>query len=423
MTLSGDYDRYGWKAGDVVMVPRSEDDASAERYMWQPGDVVFESAVDDLTEDRGDAAGGYNPYRASDGKFAPGAHKAKAGGAGKPTADAATRKTGGRKPLTKEQEIQKAFVHVARGEHAKAKAIFDKHGFAIPANVVSMGRAEGFDYRHSVGAPQPKSASPKSADVHAVVAKDKHRMEFAHGAAVEQSNAGSMLHHRQFSAEAQAAIREHHDAVLATYGLHNRDADLMLGRRVEVRTSDGMAGAIGLHWNGDGRVALDVDRADGLIAHARLNAGELKQLGGTPHDPVLQAYRVSTHEAVHGHGPDVQRHGPYTMLEEMSTEMVARRVVADVHGMEIHHVVGSYGRYIDPTVSKIAQLSGKTTGESHAALAHAALEFKREKSATTTPYGYLHNLGSSALRHLGVTAPEAHGELYDHMINISHGAP
>lgn len=88
-----------------------------------------------------------------------GAAREKAAAKAKAVVDGAKAKVrggGGKKPpLTKDQEIDKAFVHVARGEHDKAKALFDKHGMDAPANVRQMGTRAGFDYGK---APAPGSA-------------------------------------------------------------------------------------------------------------------------------------------------------------------------------------------------------------------------------------------------------------------------
>jgi hypothetical protein len=234
----------------------------------------------------------------------------------------------------------------------------------------------------------------------------------------------------QWTSAAQRAIREHHDQVLATYGLHNRDASLIDGRKVGVgaKMMVGESQCYGMHSTG-GEVTLWKGVADHLSEHAKLTGPQLMDVGqralAGDKDAVrlMDSYRVSTHEALHGFGGYVMpasRNG--TMFDEVSTELVARRVTADVHGIDPHRMQGSYDRWIQPTVGVVAEMSGKSHKEAFDALTAAAIAAKSkdpgiDKQTRAPPQLWGANVMEEMLQHslsaLGVRDAEQHKAAYD----------
>jgi hypothetical protein len=342
--------------------------------------------------------------------------------AGEATTKAIVSKNGADHALAAEAHERAAKAHRDAGSNDVAG---DHHGLAVFHKVEAEKLSEA---PRQVGDPK----------IRKIATEDTGRAVIAHGI-VDRVHHDPLYNDRQLSSEAQRAVREHHNKVLAAYGLHNKDAGLIHAGTVEVRTPEGMAAgangiaAEGLHWRHDGKIALNVDRADGMMEHSRLDSDGLLRAGheyfsSKSARSAIDAYRVSTHEAVHGHGPDVIKIGHETMLEEMSTEMVARKITADVHGMDIDRVQGHYGGYIDPTVKHLVRMSnpeGSSAAytKAHEALAHASLEFKRKSGRQLSPAIELHEIGASALKKLGVHDPAKHMELYGHMANISERGP
>lgn len=313
----------------------------------------------------------------------------------------------------------------ARKQHVVAKAT----GQAEPAKAPAPNK-------QSKAAPEPKAEAtpakpatrtPDASEVHSMVANDKNR-----GTLATEPRAGksSKLAAVQFTKEAQAKTREHHNAVMAMYGLHNRDAGRAQASTMEIVTEKGVGGskAQGFHWDDSGKMALSPDTAAIIGRHSQLDSRGLHSLGeryvkyGSDDMNAVNtvnAYRVSTHESIHGHGPELKRKGPFMLMDEMSTEMVARRVTGDVHGMPVHEVFGAYGRYITPAVGKLSELSGRSEAEAAHALSSAAIDFKRKSGRNLDPSKELHSLGAGALHILGVSNSDSHNEWHAHMLDVA----
>jgi hypothetical protein len=218
---------------------------------------------------------------------------------------------------------------------------------------------------------------------------------------------------RQFTADAQAAIREHHNAVLAAYDLHNHDAAMGGGRHVAVDDKMTFGGhqVYGSHGqNGDNQLWGGV--ADHLAKHAQQDPASLTHLGqrALAGDKeavrMVDAYRVSTHEALHGHG--VADRVLSTIGDEISTEMAARKIVGDLHGIPSEKLPGSYDRYIHPMVHAAAEATGRSFSEAWHATTEASLAMKRRSHTDDIPGRVDDHFAGDILKRLGNHDPAAH---------------
>lgn len=450
-----------WIAGSLAAL--GDTDGKDESYDDELEELEAQGEDDDVW-DLDDEAGrqdaqGYNPNRSSNGQFAAGAHKARPNKprvARAPSAakfdDKSHRATiGGHR--AEELKHRQAVVRLKEEQvrlRAAAKQVPTKERVKIREAHAELGRQREASRSLANAAKERRvTASKEMADARREhVDGNRARRLAVHDARrhvvattpLDHDDLGEVLsngklHNVQFSQKAQSAIREHHNAVLGQYGLHDRDAGLHAAKIIEIRTDRGMGawgngvnGAAGLHWQHDGRVAFDVERGQGLHEHMKLRPEGLALAGShygkdKSSDDVVFAYHASTHEAAHGHGPTLVRVGSHNMVEELSTEMVARRVVADVHGIPLHEVNGEYRKYIDPTVSKLQALSGRTRPEAMAALASASLKFKRGSARGVNPDDAMLDIGTNSLRRLGVTDLKSRQELYLHMAAVSAGDP
>lgn len=351
------------------------------------------------------------------------AAKAKAAGI-KPGRTKAATKTKQREIVAKARVKAKAIVDKAK-ERAKAKSD------ALRPKPKTAGKSAGTTPTvgtpkapaRTAPAPAVKAFGPKPEDVAALVARDTRRAMISRSAPEypDHHDPQNLLTPHQLSPEAQTAIRDHHNEVAKAYGLSDRDSGLVQAGTVETRTQAGIAGAAGLHWAHDGKIALASEVADRLQDHAGHDAAGLKVLGALSKagngDAIktMFAYHVMTHEAVHGHGPSMTRVGPHVMADELTTEMAARKIVADVHGLQVHEVRGTYGQFINPTLSMLAGLSGKTMPEAVAALSAASIKFKKLSGTNLSAHDTLKQVGSDALNSLGATHPAMHAELHHYM--------
>jgi hypothetical protein len=293
---------------------------------------------------------------------------------------------------------------------------------AVPTSATQPAAATS-----SIGAHQIVSAVTGKAggSPHSIATGDTARRA-AIAAPRTQASSNPYIKDKQFSSSTQKAIREHHDAVLAHYGLANEDARKGGGRVVQV--SEGMkigdAQTYGSHGQEAGDVMLWSKVADNLSEHAKLSPSDVAGLGkrALAGDKkalrMMDAYRVSTHEALHGHGPEVignSRNG--TFLDEVTTELVARQVSADLHGIAAHDVPGSYDRMIRPTVSAIARASGKSEKEAYGALTKASLDFKRQRGGAEGSETVEKMMGD-VLKSLGVNDTAKQSALYEEIDRI-----
>lgn len=280
----------------------------------------------------------------------------------------------------------------------------------------------------------PLSSEPKKAptpeQIHDLVANDKRRkyMQDTHELSNEERAADTKgrLDDNQFTNAAQYSIRAHNNDVFAAYGMHNNDRGKPGSYSLEVRTFEGMGGdALGLHYPISGVIAVPVSQAGHMLHHASLDSHGLKKLGKdymagdqSAHD-TLDAYITVTHEALHGHGPDMADGRTHTMINELTTEMAAWKVAADVHGLHPHDIDGSYQNYITPTVNKLAELTGRSARDATAALADASIRHKQRSERDLSPTVAIHDVAGHALKQLGVTNASTHEALTKHMVDVA----
>lgn len=430
--------------------------------------------------------------RANDGKFG-------AGGAGgrAPRAQAVAKAAVGAKRGSK-KAIERGYQHMVAGDFAKdpatrnrefgkAMEVFRANGHEPNSSAKGILAKHGYDAGQTESRPptvkltkaSPKAATPApprskapraipdqapanakasghAAEAAKIAASDGRRRAIAGD--VHVAPGSSYYERTQWTPSGQQAVREHHAAVAAHYGLQNRDAASPEGRQIAVRTDEGMMMG-GVQTNGshstDGKIEVRGAVADQLRKHAALDAAGMASIGkraiagDRDAGRMLEAYRVSTHEALHGMGPPVHMTGERqgTMIEEMATELVARKIAGDVHGLPVHAVPGSYSRYIEPAAEAVARLSGRSRDEAVTALADAALEFKRmtpgQYSASSRAMSVKYNkmiddaekagrqdihliyrndnlgtIGASALKKLGVSDAGAHDKLHTELEHI-----
>lgn len=449
---------------DATVRPETRSDARVQHATLARAVMMHRSAADSikaLQSWRADGVG-YNPNRDKGGRFAPGPHatpkRSAPSGIGRAPrfndvphrAQIAVHKSeehGHRREVLRIKAEQSALRAQARGKTAsERRALREAHALLGQAKEAHRSHANAAKERRVLASKAMGEARREHGiriKVQRMVATDPRRATIAHDPLEHTRLPADLvdkvkLHTAQFSVTAQQAARDHHNAVLAMYGLHHRawvstGDNAKLTGNVEVRTTRGMGswgggndGAVGLHYDRTGLVALDIKRADGLRNHAGLNATELRTIHSRYDDKSAEmayGYHVMTHEAVHEHGPDVMRVGHHTMAEEMTTEMVARRVVSDVHNVHVSTLSGSYGRYIYPTIHKISELSGAREADAFDALASASIRFKQSSGNQISPSDALFGVGKNALLRLGVSDPKAHQALYDHMTKISDEGP
>lgn len=410
--------------------------------------------------------------RAPDGKFGQGsgggAKKVAArAGASRALRSKATAAAGARvsKPISKRAEIDKAYVHVVRGEHAKAHAIFEKHGEPIQSNVMAMGKAQGYDYGKPPAAAPKGSSAPKAGPTKTPVEPAKpvaHAPALAHKSApppepksdeagpaqskpvvtpelrdvvANRSSLGNVSYddakgHMTYTPEAQAAVRGHFDSVAAKYGVTKRA--LPEGNKIDIVNERAMGGAQA-QFSDDGGIRYPSYTAQMLRTHSEANLSK-----PPPYfTDAVQAYHNVTHETMHGHGPQIPYQGHGIMADELATEVTARRISADVHGIKADadgllyngggavgrvKSLGGYPKEVDEVTNAIAHVSGSDHESAYAALERAAFDVKRmpPTHAFATGDEAMAHLAKQVALHSGIKDPKQVELLHGYMIQASN---
>lgn len=227
------------------------------------------------------------------------------------------------------------------------------------------------------------------------------------------ADASTKLEVGRASWDEQKAIRKHHSDKLAEYKFPNRDTDLA-GERIKVEPKSALGNADAYHTNRglislSNEMARDLDafykdmaagrnygqEVEELKVKVREFAAQGRGMDKDTRDRLLEitnrayAYRVMTHEAIHGHGPRFEYQGDGVFVEEVVTESAARRVTRDVTGVQLDRLThltsgdGAYGRWINGARDSIlnAGLTKKPTltkQEAYLALEDAAIRYKTE---------------------------------------------
>ena len=213
-----------------------------------------------------------------------------------------------------------------------------------------------------------------------------------------------------FTADAQQAIHAELVELTGAYGLTVRQdgmTRLALGRVVIAPDRPGMGA------NANGSLMMGLTAMGGYLDYHAWRIGRLPELGPMG---FYTRRNVCAHGAIHeqihltgpGWGPPVSN---YTLVEELATEMAARQIASDVLGTPLVAYLeacetGGYRTEMATLVGYLADVATRSMAESHAALAQAALDYKRR---TDVPQGLsvadaLTYLAGRALHHLGGSA-------------------
>ena len=407
---------------------------------------------------RHDAAGaaangqGYNPYRDKGGKFAPGAHKqrektgeqrggvvatpkpsarsalkeakvAAARARQSPTAENVGAARAAMSRATKAAAEQTAAKASHAADHAGAEAhvagVADDHSAAAAAHERAAaahrdaGNHEKAD-EHSrqadehrraadvLGAPAQHQATPHD---DAFAARDAIRGRLASGIKGDAQNA-------RIDPETQAALRDANNRIMAAYGVTPRLTNTPDAHTVHTVTTDEMGGAYGQMWSEHtsrpGLMTISHEQAALLKEHMQLDrAGlhDLAQRAAAGHDDAyfkLFAAHTMHHETMHGHGPSIDMGMHRSTVEELTTEMSARRITADMHGVPSHGeaVNLAYDHIIDPIVAHAASAAGVSRERAYEAMEHASLSLKRSSGRMSDDEAISH-VATKAAEHLG----------------------
>ncbi len=323
---------------------------------------------------------------------------------------------------------------VAAGDRERAKHPAELHGTdAVHAKAQEAIQREAAQIHVEHSASRPMPAPP---DVQASVADDSNRKAVHQQDALEEVAGHPHLDKLQWRPEVQQAMRQHYGKVLAQYNLHSNDHGKPQAGQIETRTTAGLGGPadrpdlspLGLHWEKSGLIAISGDVASALYDHSKLSAPALTELGtkvkagDADAARLFDSFSTITHETIHGHGSLLDRsmQPPFTLVEEMTTEMATRKIAGDVHGMQVADVPGSYDQFIRPTIDHLEKLSGRSRKAAYEALAHASVVAKQRPGTNVSPHAVLHELGAVALTRLGVTATDKHDALFDRLMDVSY---
>lgn len=221
-------------------------------------------------------------------------------------------------------------------------------------------------------------------------------------------------HRGAWSERDQAAIRSGNDAVLSSYGIGKRKGGA-LADVVEVRKRNELGSAEAWWQPWDGKIVINDVYAkqlnDAYADMARGNdvAAELRRIGEREASGMItvsdravreqqrarvRAVHASIHESTHGRGPLMVYSGNGVFVEEVTTELVARRVTRDLYKLPLSDELGvpglgvkggPYGHMIEgatTTIQSVLQRHGitRTADEAFAMLEDAALRYERGTS-------------------------------------------
>lgn len=353
-------------------------------------------------------AHGYNPYR-NHGKFAPGPHQEHQELVNKEGRHRATVAK-----LGKQMEAVKATAASATpAVKAAHKARFDK-----------LAARQATQRAGAHAAKEQRSALVESGKVKAATSKRKPRakqeaeptrnpltpsktppkpseLTKAVGDGGIPSHDGWSIH--GLTPEAQRAVRGHFDDVVGAYGLSPRpgaQSHELIGYSTEA-----MGGAAGWH-TGSGKIAVS---HEGINSLARYGGQDHEYVGRVlaagEHHGGFTTYHVMVHETTHDHGPVLAGHDAHrTHVEEMTTEMSARHISAQVHGIEGHQISAGYNEMIDGSVGHVARVAGVSREAAFDALAKASIEFKSSGTHLVDADSAHRMLAWNTLEHLGAAS-------------------
>lgn len=235
-----------------------------------------------------------------------------------------------------------------------------------------------------------------------------------------------------FDAKAQAAARDDVRGELAKHGITPREPHAA-GRNT-----------LKVEHLGDADAVFDptthgVSIAPQFASHlAEYHSSNRAELGRTLEHSQDQAARTAAyqkiisqhnliHEQIHASGIMAHYEGHGVFAEEMVTEMAARGVTAQAHGISQYQLTNAgYNDVLTPAIQHLATASGKSFEEAHEALSRVSVAFKRGdltpgRSASAPVHGenVIHMVTKRALGELGQNSPAVHNHVYGEFLKIS----
>ncbi len=348
-------------------------------------------------------AHGYNPYR-DHGKFAPGPHQALVNKEGKHRAAAAK--------LDEQVRTASAKVAAAKtpGEMAALKGKVDKLGARRDAQRAGAQTAKLQRQALANGKTAPRAARSKAppaehrdplTPVH-VPPKPVELTKAVAGGAI-QGHDGSV---QGLTPEAQRAVRKHFDDVVAAHGLSARPG--LQSHELIGYPPEAMGGAAAWHMN-TGKIAVSHPYIGSLVRHGSEDHADVGRIVADKNDVGhggFESYHTVMHETVHDNGPRVIGDAAHrSHVEEMSTEMSARHISAQAHGIAGHQIVhGGYDAMIEGSVGHVARVAGVSRDAAFDAVARASIQFK-SSGTHFIDAGVAHRqIAWSTLEHLGAVS-------------------
>ena len=236
-----------------------------------------------------------------------------------------------------------------------------------------------------------------------------------------------------FKPEVQKAIREEVVATLAKHGIVPTGSGVS-GKGIHSVTimADSEIPGVGGNMDAKGTMTLshssarnvqELSRADPKVIGQRMDLTQ--KMNVTEANQVVYSGHVITHEQIHACGPQIHYYKSGIGIEEMTTEMSARYVTGQTHGVPSNRLYGGYNKMIFPVVAHIQKLSGVSGPEAFKALEHASLEWKRRPDSDTRPLWQrkpqdaIDAVAKMALEHAGVKDPDKHAQLSERIVDAS----
>lgn len=293
-----------------------------------------------------------------------------------------------------------ASAHRAAGNHGAA----DEH-----SRQASEHRRAAEELARPATAPAAGTPTPAHGD--AFAGRDAIRSRIAEGIHGTAENV-------RIDPATQAALRDSNNRIMAAYGVTPRLTNTPHAHIVQVDSAENMGGGYAAMHNEQtnraGLMSISHEQAVLLREHMKLSGDQLHDLARrSAHDDhaqgVLFAAHVMHHETMHGHGPSIEQGIHRTTIEELTTEVAARKVTADMHGVPSHSetVNLTYHNIVTPIISKTAAASGTSHERAYEAIEHASLSLKRQsgKMSDDEAIGFVAN---KAAEHLGQPAVAGH---------------
>lgn len=206
--------------------------------------------------------------------------------------------------------------------------------------------------------------------------------------------------------QAQAQIRRHHEEILSQYGMASRGG--AMSSTIAVKAASALGSANAVYKPDNGQIVMSTPVAKSLsdmaghdpkelgrrIGDLMANTGSLSSAETMElHELTTQAraYKTSTHEAIHGHGPQLHYRGSGIPIEEVATEVSARRVVRDALGLRIGQAATTnigldgqgptYHAYITGAKGAITEALRVDSHRAYTALEKASIAYKQNPTS------------------------------------------